>query len=842
MSRNVQHNTKQINNALNAIHHKKSSIPISKNTSQSTHQSSKRDLTIYIDEGGNKFSTIDRAIKTIDPPATFKPKDEQVFLPNGLPNHEFIKQHFIKEGRLQEHQAIKIIRDATKLLSKEPNLLSVPAPVTICGDIHGQYYDLMKLFEVGGDPKSTTYLFLGDYVDRGSFSIECLIYLYSLKLTYPNSFWMLRGNHECRHLTEYFTYKNECLHKYSQDLYEESLLSFNALPLAAIMNEQFFCVHGGLSPQLTDLESIRRLNRFKEPPTKGLMCDLLWADPIEEYDDDNVDHEFLTNNVRGCSYAFTYKAACKFLDKTKLLSVIRAHEAQNAGYRMYKRTKTMGFPSLLTMFSAPNYLDSYNNKAAVLKYEHNVMNIRQFNSTPHPYWLPHFMDVFTWSLPFVGEKVTDMLVSILNVCTEEELDEDLPFSESQINIEKRGSTPTSPRFSPKSQPPSSIHNKFVAEDEVIDESEESLEEKKLALRNKIIAIGKMSRMFQVLRQEQESVAHLKQLNHGQLPKGSLLHGKDSLQTTINSFEEAKEADRINEALPPSYEEIKKLEHERNERIKKQIDDDEHSSPVFQRLIRKLSHNVVNLLTMSPKPVVIQEQPNVENTIPSTIYQSSSPEKFSITEFDDKYVIYGGGSNYKLNLQQQYNQSNEIPKIQNTSISLFVLNTNLIIWFNEESRGLELPYNYILLSGINDDKLIIQILNNEVIFSDAYDITLIIEQGIDGVMNDNSLISTNDNLLQIYKSLNKCSSFYLDSEDDDEDEKFEGIQMEPMLALPSIEDKMFRNQGNADDLEDEDHEVIGEAGMDVDIGYASILGIKRNDYNNDEINRKRHRIQ
>ena len=135
------------------------------------------------------------------------------------------------------------------------------------------------------------------------------------------------------------------------------------------------------------------------------MCDLLWADPIEEYDDDNLDQEYVTNVVRGCSFAFTYKSCLQILDRTKLLSVIRAHEAQNAGYRMYKRTKTMGFLSLLTMFSAPNYLDSYNNKAAVLKYENNVMNIRQFNASPHPYWLPHFMDVFTWSLPFVGEKL-----------------------------------------------------------------------------------------------------------------------------------------------------------------------------------------------------------------------------------------------------------------------------------------------------------------------------------------------------------------------------------------------------------------------------------------------------
>ncbi|KAI4474121.1 hypothetical protein M0804_015006 [Polistes exclamans] len=156
------------------------------------------------------------------------------------------------------------------------------------------------------------------------------------------------------------------------------------------------------------------LDRFKEPPAFGPMCDLLWSDPLEDFGNEkNVEH-FSHNSVRGCSYFYSYAACCDFLQTNNLLSIIRAHEAQDAGYRMYRKSQTTGFPSLITIFSAPNYLDVYNNK-------NNVMNIRQFNCSPHPYWLPNFMDVFTWSLPFVGEKVTEMLVNVLNICSDDEL-------------------------------------------------------------------------------------------------------------------------------------------------------------------------------------------------------------------------------------------------------------------------------------------------------------------------------------------------------------------------------------------------------------------------------------
>ncbi|CAE6339647.1 protein phosphatase 3, catalytic subunit [Rhizoctonia solani AG-1 IB] len=481
------------------------------------------DFTIHTLEDGSVVSTQERAVKDVQAPAMHRPTDAQFFsrVDPSKPDIAFLKNHFYREGRLTEEQALWIIERGTAILRAEPNLLEVDAPITVCGDVHGQYYDLMKLFEVGGNPADTRYLFLGDYVDRGYFSIECVLYLWSLKIWYPDTLFLLRGNHECRHLTDYFTFKLECKHKYSERLYEAVMDSFCTLPLAAVMNKQFLCIHGGLSPELHTLDDLRSIDRFREPPTHGLMCDILWADPLEDFGSEKTTESFVHNHVRGCSYFFTYQAACTFLERNNLLSIIRAHEAQDTGYRMYRKTKTTGFPSVMTIFSAPNYLDVYNNKAAVLKYESNVMNIRQFNCTPHPYWLPNFMDVFTWSLPFVGEKITDMLMAILNCCSQEELE-----AEEEETL--------SPTVSDGEKP-----------------GDEDGAERRRVIKNKILAVGRMSRVFSLLREESERVSELKNVSGtGKLQQGVLAAGAENIKDSIGSFDDARKSDIENERLPP----------------------------------------------------------------------------------------------------------------------------------------------------------------------------------------------------------------------------------------------------------------------------------------------------
>jgi serine/threonine-protein phosphatase 2B catalytic subunit len=188
-----------------------------------------------------RFSTKERLVEGVEEPIGHEISDNDFWLqPNKKPNCVAIKEHLRREGKISIVQFTALIDAVYEIFCAEENILEVDAPVTVCGDVHGQYYDLLKLLEVGGDPATTNYLLLGDYVDRGLFSMECVILMFCYKLSYPDTFFMLRGNHECRHLTDYFTFREECDYKYSRDIYDSIMDCFDALPLAAVMNKQFF--------------------------------------------------------------------------------------------------------------------------------------------------------------------------------------------------------------------------------------------------------------------------------------------------------------------------------------------------------------------------------------------------------------------------------------------------------------------------------------------------------------------------------------------------------------------------------------------------------------------------
>ena len=253
-------------------------------------------------------------------------------------------------------------------------------------------------------------------MDRGSFSIEILLYLYCLKLAHPTQIMLLRGNHESRQMSQFFNFRDECICKHNVEIFEAFMQSFTTLPLAAIVDNKFLCLHGGISPDLHTISQLFTIDRFIEPPCEGLFCDVLWADPQPESDsvDQHLEPHFQPNEARGCSYTYSHEATCEFLNANKLSALIRAHEVQVEGFRMSQLNPASGFPSTITVFSAPNYCDLYGNKGAIINIAGGEMDVVQFDAAPHPYTLPSFMNVFNWSIPFVAEKVTELVQSIIH--------------------------------------------------------------------------------------------------------------------------------------------------------------------------------------------------------------------------------------------------------------------------------------------------------------------------------------------------------------------------------------------------------------------------------------------
>ena len=317
--------------------------------------------------------------------------------PPASPLHpEEMAKLFATQDIVEFEKAWEVIEQARVAFSREPNRLQLTAPLAIVGDIHGQYFDMMQIFDLNGRPPIQSYLFLGDYVDRGKFSCEVMLYLLALKLTFPEHIHMLRGNHESANVSSHFGFKDECKAKYGQEygsiIYNRFVLCFQCIPLCATVDTaegKVFAVHGGISPDLRTLKDIDDLDRFVEPQISGPLCDLLWSDPLNEKAGRICgEHKrWLKNDVRGCSFYYSEEAVDDFLQSNDILSIIRAHEVQPRGYEQHFPRPGSGKNSssdescatsdrtnliettltpVVTVFSAPNYCGRYGNKAAIL--------------------------------------------------------------------------------------------------------------------------------------------------------------------------------------------------------------------------------------------------------------------------------------------------------------------------------------------------------------------------------------------------------------------------------------------------------------------------------------------
>lgn len=190
-------------------------------------------------------------------------------------SHNDLDQYIAQLSRceiIKESDVKSLCHKAMEILMEESNVQRVEAPVTICGDIHGQFYDLIELFKVGGDCPSTNYLFLGDFVDRGLYSVETFLLLLALKVRYPDRLTLIRGNHESRQITQVYGFYDECLRKYgSVNVWRYCTEIFDYLSLSALIEDRILCVHGGLSPSINTLDQIRVLDRKQEVPHDGAM-------------------------------------------------------------------------------------------------------------------------------------------------------------------------------------------------------------------------------------------------------------------------------------------------------------------------------------------------------------------------------------------------------------------------------------------------------------------------------------------------------------------------------------------------------------------------------------------
>lgn len=282
---------------------------------------------------------------------------------------------WIEKVRRCEHLTeveLKQLCDMVKeILLEESNVQPVNSPVTVCGDIHGQFYDLLQLFEKGGEIPDTAYVFMGDFVDRGHHSVETLQLLMCYKARYPDKITLLRGNHECRQVTQVYGFYDECFRKYgTANAWKYCTEVFDYLTLACVIDGRVLCVHGGLSPVISTLDQIRLLERNQEIPHDGPFCDLMWSDP------DDIDTWAMSQ--RGAGWLFGSKVTSQFNHINGLELICRAHQLVQEGFKYMFPEK-----NLITVWSAPNYCYRCGNIASILAFdEHLDRNPIIFKNVP----------------------------------------------------------------------------------------------------------------------------------------------------------------------------------------------------------------------------------------------------------------------------------------------------------------------------------------------------------------------------------------------------------------------------------------------------------------------------
>ncbi|OZJ04722.1 hypothetical protein BZG36_01783 [Bifiguratus adelaidae] len=288
-------------------------------------------------------------------------------------------QRFEDQKKIHKKYAFMIILAVREMMLEAPSLIDITIPsdarITVCGDVHGQFYDLMHIFKLNGLPSPTNmYLFNGDFVDRGSFSLEVVLTLFAFKWLYPNYFFLARGNHETDNMNKVYGFEGEVKAKYSEMMFKLFSETFNALPLAHVIQEKILVVHGGLfSKDDVTLDDIRQIDRIKlrQPGSDGLMCELLWSDPQPE--------PGRGPSKRGVGVQFGPDVTKAFLERNNLDMLIRSHEVKENGYVIEHDGKCV------TVFSAPNYCDTVGNMGALINITPDLhMDYKTFEAVPHP--------------------------------------------------------------------------------------------------------------------------------------------------------------------------------------------------------------------------------------------------------------------------------------------------------------------------------------------------------------------------------------------------------------------------------------------------------------------------